>query len=286
MARHAATQERLDVALEVLTEHHPMTVRQVYYQLVSRQVIENTRSMYQTVSNLLVQARQEGLIPWHWIEDRVRQVRGADTWDGLSTFAVDAARWYRREIWSTQPAYVEVWLEKDALSGIFEGVLDEYRVLLNVGRGYDGWSSIHQAALRYQDCPEVTILYFGDFDPSGEDMVRSLEERLQFFLHRHPGPKSRSQGRLEVIKCALNYEHIRQYRLPPDFTKSSDTRSAAFIEEFGDIAVELDALPVDVLQARLVEEVEARMDLYALNQVITLEEQERQQLQETLSRIR
>jgi hypothetical protein len=160
---------------------------------VSRQVIENNRGQYQAVSNALVDARKEGTIPWEWIEDRLRRPREVLMWDTLAE-RVESAVWgYRRNVWPLQPRYVEVWLEKDALSGIFEASLSRYGVTLNVGRGYDGWDSIHKAAERYQryrqwtgaeDDPAIpeepdemiptTILYFGDFDPSGEDMVRSL----------------------------------------------------------------------------------------------------------------
>ncbi len=75
MARHAKTLALLEEAIAVLTAHHPMTVRQVYYQLVSRQVIENSRSRYQAVSDVLVEARKDGTIPWEWIEDRLRKPR-------------------------------------------------------------------------------------------------------------------------------------------------------------------------------------------------------------------
>jgi len=116
----------------------------------------------------------------------------------------DAAASFRLDVWERQPTYLEVWLEKDALSGIFEDVLHRYGVTLNVGRGYDGWDSIHNAADRLSDGD--TILYFGDFDPSGEDMVRSLRERLAFFGCNPT-----------VVKCALTAEDIERYQLPPDF---------------------------------------------------------------------
>jgi len=164
-----------------------MTVRQVYYQLVSRLVIENTRSQYQAVSNALVDARKNGEIPWMWIEDRLRRPRTVRMWSDLTDFSETVKRAYRRDVWDTQPGYLEAWLEKDALSGIFENILRAYGITLNVGRGYDGWDSLHNAAERYRIRDSVTVLYFGDFDPSGEDMVRSLRERLGFFwmLARH-----------------------------------------------------------------------------------------------------
>ena len=256
MGRHAKTWAMLEAAVAVLREHNPMTVRQVYYQLVSRQVIENSRGQYQAVSNLLVEARKDGTIQWNWVEDRLRRPRHVPMWGGLVEFAEVARQAYRRDVWATQPQYLEVWLEKDALSGIFEDALESYGVTLNVGRGYDGWDSIHNAATRFLDGAGVTVLYFGDFDPSGEDMVRSLRDRLAFFGCTPT-----------IVKCALAEDDVRRYSLPPDFTKATDTRRAAFVAKYGDVAVELDALPLAVLRTRLVEEVEARMDLEALSAV-------------------
>ena len=272
MARHQKTLRLLETAMEVLSANNPMTVRQVYYQLVSRQVIENNRSAYQAVSNLLVDARKEGSVPWDWIEDRLRRPRAVSMWEGLPDFAETVRRAYRRDVWASQPGYVECWLEKDALSGIFEDVLRAYGVTLNVGRGYDGWDSIRNAALRYQGRENVTVLYFGDFDPSGEDMVRSLRERIAFF-DCHP----------EILKCALTKEDVERYQLPPDLTKATDSRRAAFVKKYGDISVELDALPVDVLRGRLVREVEDRMDLRALARVRKVEGKERAKLVKLLA---
>jgi hypothetical protein len=272
VSRHRRTAELIEKAAEILAAHHPMTVRQLYYQLVSRQVIENSRSSYQSVSKALVAARREGAIPWRYIEDRLRRPRGVSMWSGLGDFADVAARSYRRDVWETQPVYVEAWLEKDALSGIFEDALDQYGVTLNIGRGFDGWDSIHNAAERLDD--EDVILYFGDFDPSGEDMVRSLRERLA------------DQGsRPELLKCALTFADIERYELPADFTKASDTRSAAFVAKWGDVSVELDALPIDVLRERIVSEVERRMDLTALETVRGVEEEERRRLVHALGTI-
>lgn len=272
MARHAKTLRLIDAARAVLAEHHPMTVRQVYYQLVSRQVIENTRSQYQAMSNILVAMRKDGIIPWAWIEDRMRRPRSVSMWNDLAGFADTAVEAYRRNVWSTQPHLIECWLEKDALSGIVEDALEGYGVTLNVGRGYDGWDSIHNAAVRFGDGDGVTVFYFGDLDPSGEDMVRSLRERLAFF-DCHP----------EIIKCALTPEDVERYGLPPDFTKATDTRRAKFVERHGDISVELDALPISVLRDRVVSEVEARMDLDALAEVQATEAEERERLRIALS---
>ena len=189
-----------------------MTVRQVYYQLVSGLVIENTRSQYQAVSRALVDARKAGDIPWEWIEDRLRQPRMVRGWNDLADFSETVKGAYRRNVWATQPCYLEAWLEKDALSGIFDDIRYPYGVTLNVGRGYDGWDSIHNAAERYKKSRDhVTVLYFGDFDPSGEDMVRSIQERFGE-LGCQP----------DIVKCALTAEDVRTYHLPPNLTKRTD----------------------------------------------------------------
>ncbi len=274
MSKHAKTLRIIETAQTILAAHHPMTVRQVYYQLVSGQVIENNRSQYQAVSMALVHARQEGVIPWGWIEDRLRRPRHVSMWEGLADFANTVLRSYRRDVWPEQPVYLEVWLEKDALSGIFEDVLSPYGITLNVGRGYDGWDSIHKAAQRFQGERDTIILYFGDFDPSGEDMVRSLRERLAFF-----GCKP------EIRKCALTMEEVTRYQLPPDFTKATDSRQKAFVEQYGDIAVELDALPTEVLRTRLTTEIETRLNMRALRAVQQEEEADRIQLGEVLQQM-
>jgi len=254
-------------AYSVLAEDRPMTLRQVHYRLVSlgdETAYRNTRSDYNTLSGWLRDMRLDGSVPWEWVEDRLRRPRPVPMWDSPDEVLWVALRAYRRKVWTDQPEYVEVQLEKDALSAIFEDMLRPYGVTLNVGRGYTSWSAIKEAADRYGDGEGVTVLYYGDFDPSGQDMVRSLEENLGE-LGSFP----------EIVKCALTSEDIERYALPPDFTKAKDTRRDAFIERHGDVAVELDALPGSVIRERLRDEVEARMDLDALSRTRQLERDEK-----------
>lgn len=266
-------------ARAVLAEYNPMTVRQVYYRLVSAQIIDNTRSEYQGVSRALITARQQGIIPWEWIEDRLRRPRQVNMWHNVSDFAKAARQSYRRDVWAHQGRLIEVWCEKDALSGFFEDVLASYGVTLNVGRGYDGWSSIYNAAQRYAAWEgPVTILYFGDFDPSGRDMVRSLAERLGFF-------STSPEMEPEILICAITRDDITRHNLPPDFTKTTDSRRAAFVKRHGDIAVELDALPVAVLLDRIRTQVEARMDLDTLARTHAQEERDRDRINELLANV-
>jgi hypothetical protein len=263
-----------EAAHEELVAGHPMTLRQVHYRLVGRgdTTYTNTRVDYNQLSKWLVRDRLEGLIPWEWIEDRLRKPRSVAMWRDLPDFIATVRRSYRRNVWQDQPAYIEAWLEKDALSGIFQGVLGPYGVTLNVGRGFDSATSVKDAAGRFGSGGGITVLYFGDFDPSGEDMVRSLRERLAE-LGSEP----------EIIKCALTFGDIERYDLPPDFTKATDSRSAAFVARYGDVAVELDALPVNVLRERITNEVRIRMDLEALEASREAERADRRRLDELLS---
>jgi len=265
MSLHSKTSALIQAATEFLQEAAPQTVRQLFYRLVSVGHVSNSRAGYQTVSRALVTARKEGLIAWSDVEDRLRQPRHVPMWSGVAELIRNATAAYRRDVWSAQPRRVEVWLEKDALSGIFEEVLRPYGVTLNVGRGFDGWDSIHWASGRL-GAGDI-VLYFGDFDPSGEDMVRSLRHRLGE-LGSEP----------EIVKCALTAEDIARQNLPSDFAKRSDSRCAAFIAKHGDVSVELDALPLDVLRERIVSEVERRMDLEALASIKAEEEADRVQL--------
>lgn len=266
------TENIINEAWSILAGYHPMTLRQVFYRLVAAQVIENRQNNYKSLSRALVTARQNGDIPWEWIEDRLRKPRAVGMWADLADFADTAIKAYRRDVWKDQECYLEAWLEKDALSGIFERVLRPYGVTLNVGRGYDSWSSIRAAAERYGNGDKVSVIYFGDFDPSGEDMVRSLTDRLEFF-----------DCWPTIDKVAVTWHQIKDYALPPNPAKLSDSRAPGFIAEHGDNCVELDALPPDALEDIAVAEVEAYMDLDALTDTKITEKRDLERLAGFLS---
>ncbi len=253
---------------QILEEYNPMTLRQVYYQLVAKHVIDNKRSEYQKLSNTLVKGRQEGLIPWEFMEDRGRQPRAVSMWKDLLDFIDTVKTSYRKDVWTSQPVYIEVWLEKEALSGIFTDVTRQYGITLCVGRGYNSWSAYKDASLRFDEIEKpVIILYFGDFDPSGEDIFRAIKDSLEFF-----GTSPR------IEKVALTAEDVIEYNLPPDFTKKTDSRTKSFIKEHGDIAVELDALPVKILQQKIRQAIEDNIDLEALDSIQAIENSERKEL--------
>lgn len=288
MALQNKTIELINHAYNILSEYNPMTLRQVYYQLVARHVIDNKLSEYKRLSGALVKARQDCMIPWEWIEDRGRLPRVVSMWNDLSDFIETVKVAYRKNIWDRQPIYIEVWLEKDALSGIFSDIVNQYGVTLCVGRGYNSWSAYKEASDRFKEKDKpIKILYFGDFDPSGEDMLRAIEDSLRFLrisekvIAEHRGKEVQKfffETRPEIIKIALTSEDITKYNLPPDFTKKTDTRAKKFIEQHGDIAVELDALPLPILQQKIRESIEENIDLEAFDEVRKIEDQEKQGL--------
>ncbi len=266
--QNATTLRVLEEAYKALAEDQPMTVRQVFYRLVSNGTLPNTQNSYKTVGRVLGKARKEGDIPWEWVEDRLRRPRGYIGYCDLSAYLKSLSWGYIRDVWPDQPGYVECWLEKDALSGMFDYALWQYRVWLNVGRGYPSLSAVHNAAQRYRGYlrqgKQTTVLYFGDFDPSGEDIPRALEEELN------------AQGVFPtVVKVALTHDDIVHYQLPPNPSKPLDSRSAKHIEKWGAVSsVELDALPARVLKERINTEIEYRMDLDALRWSKTQEDRE------------
>jgi hypothetical protein len=269
------TQSIISAAYDALAEENPMTVREIHYVLVVALIIENTIQNYKAVSRALVKARKEGLIPWDWIEDRIRIPHDVPMWEDLSTFGETVLDSYKRDIWQTQENYVACWVEKDAISGFFVRELEPYRIAVNVGRGFDGWDSIYKAAQLFKARAKlhksVTVLYFGDFDPSGEEMVTSLRKRL-----------GELGARPNIIKCALTKEQILKYSLPPIPTKETDSRRAKFIAQNGDACVEFEALSSARRRAILIPHVESLLNMNALRETLAVEGRELKMLAESI----
>ena len=181
----------------------------------------------------------------------------------------------RRHLQQDQPNYVELWLEKDALSSIFQRVADPYCVPVCTCRGFSSVSFLHELRERIlisqTDDQQPILLYFGDFDPSGEEMLPSMTITL-----------AEEMGINEVIykKIALTKEDITKYNLPhdPNAVKKTDTRYQKFVERWGLYAVELDALPPDVLEERIKGAIENHIDLGEFNEQKDIAEKEEESI--------
>lgn len=229
-----------------------LTLRQIYYQLVAAHIIENDEHSYKNLSRMLVKARESGAVDDARMEDRGRQTIGGDRdKTDPDTFYQEYEDWFRscwrsysRPSWEGQPLYVEVFVEKDALSRLVSDAAKRYGVSTSVARGYSSYTFLKDGADRIvKNCNgarDPVILYFGDHDPSGVDMTRDLGARLE----RYGVP----DGESAVKRIALTREQIDKYDLPPAPVKGKDSRAKKFIEEHGDEVVELDALDANVLQ--------------------------------------
>lgn len=235
---------------EVLAEYSgALTVRQLYYRLVAAQKIPNVLAMYQKVSRDLTLAREKGDIDPSKIEDRSRSQTDGDVEDDKTgaefiqdlISAIKGQHYaYKYPVWADQPKYVEVWVEKQALQRIFEDIAARWNVVTAVAKGFSSFSQINDAAKRFsehedQDCE---ILYFGDFDPSGECMVGDVLNRIQQY----------GASDVTIKKIALTHQQVQDLHLPSDFAKTGDTRSKGFIAKYGNVCVELDALPPNLLK--------------------------------------
>ena len=250
-------------SLKVFTQYATaLTLRQLFYRLVAKRIIDNTLSNYKGLSRIMVKARENGVVSDSCLEDRTRRTFNKDSgFDSPEDFLESCEKWtkdlwdqFTMPLWKDQPQRVEVWVEKDALARICSEATEEYNVVTCPSRGYSSYTYVKSAARRmgwYPDDPEIVVLYFGDYDPSGLDIARDLEERLG----RYGAPN------LTVKWVALTLDQIRKYELPPMPAKTSDPRLASFIADTGGAeAVELDALEPDVLTDLIVEAIQEHLD--------------------------
>jgi hypothetical protein len=218
---------------EALADYNPMTVRQVFYQMVSRGVIQKNENEYKnTVCRLLAEMRRSGEIPYGWIADNTRWMRKPTTYSSMENMLSITAQTYRRAIWDNQDAYVEIWLEKDALAGVLIEETRPWDVLLMVTRGYASLTYLHEAALTIKAQRKPAYLYyFGDYDPSGVDIPRKVESDLRELTGY--------DSEIHFERVAVTPAQILEFQLPTRPTKPGDSRSKNFYDE----SVEVDAIP-------------------------------------------
>jgi hypothetical protein len=233
-----------DAVVAVVEADPPMTVRQVFYQLVARGVVEKTEEQYQgTVIRLLTEMRLEGDILFDDIVDETRRVRITRTFDNVEDAVAQTARFYRRSALAQSDDYVEIWLEKDALAGALWDVVSDYDVPLMVSRGMPSLTFLHGSACKIERAAEYgkrTYVYqFGDHDPSGVLIPQTIERRLGELCEQLDCDAP------TVRRVALTEEMIAEFDLPTRPTKRKGNSHANRFE--GD-SVELDALPPSVLR--------------------------------------
>ena len=259
-------EEVVEAALEVFKQYNTaLTLRQLYYRLVSRHLFPNTINSYKRLSRLMVKARETRDVPVNCLEDRSRRILGRGDAGFISAEAFlkkriaslrESYKEFRLPMWVDQPNYILVSLEKDALSRLVSDIANQYSVRTFPTRGYPSFTYVQRMASymrnRLSGKPTV-VLYFGDFDPSGVDIERDLSERLGKY----------DAGDYTVVRVALTNEQITKYDLPPMPVKTSDARSDAFLETYGNKSVELDALDPNILKFMVAQSISSHINLDA-----------------------
>lgn len=254
----AATWAVIEQANEILEEYadqgYTLTLRQLYYQFVARDLIPNKQREYNRLGNIVNDARLAGEIDWDCLEDRTRNLQILEHFNNAEDALTKLAGWYHVDMWARQKYRPEVWIEKDALVGVIERTCQRWDVPYFSCRGYTSQSEMWRAAqriashVRGKQVPY--ILHLGDHDPSGRDMSRDIVDRLKVFLG----------AKVPFKRLALNHDQVQQYNPPPNPTKVTDSRAGAYIAEFGNSSWELDALEPRVINALIEKHLEGVVD--------------------------
>lgn len=258
-------QQASDIIEEYQADGFSLTLRQLYYQFVARDLLPNKQKSYNRLGRIISDARLTGAIDWNAIEDRTRHLRGNSHWDNPAEIIEGAAESYKINMWENQPVHIEVWIEKDALVGVLDKVCKELDLDFFSCRGYVSQSEMFSAGrrlgrLNYLYDRKPIVLHLGDHDPSGIDMTRDIELRLNDFavkpedrVYRGYDPDEwvdpdmvhyfrENAWPIEVKRIALSMEQIRELNPPPNPAKLTDSRFEEYQKKYGSKSWELDAL--------------------------------------------
>lgn len=269
--------EALRVANDIIEEYtaagYSLTLRQLYYQFVARDLLPNTQRSYKNLGNWINEGRLAGLVDWDAIEDRTRNIKSNNHWDdpaGLLDWAADG---YGFDTWKDQENRVEIWVEKEALAGVIERPANHWDVSWFCCRGYISQSELWRAAMRLERHRSLgqnpIVIHLGDHDPSGIDMTRDIFDRLELFV-----------GRITVDRIALNMDQVEEKQPPPNPAKLTDSRCAGYMEKYGDESWELDALDPAYLDNLIGETIVQYCDTELLDAARALQEEQRERLRD------
>ena len=281
---HGKSLEIISKAEGIITEYqaegYDLTLRQLYYQFVARDLIPNKDSEYKKLGSIINDARLAGLIDWDSIVDRTRFIRKNSHWDSPKDIIESCADQFRIDTRSTQDYYLEVWIEKDALIGVVEGVCHRLDVPCFSCRGYVSQSAMWGAAtsrfIRKDNDGKITrILHLGDHDPSGIDMSRDIQDRMKLF-----------GSAVKVDRIALTMDQIEELSPPPNPAKLTDSRCLDYIANYGNESWELDSLEPSYLEDLIEEKVSNITDCIEQDKQIRIQKGHRRKLHEIAKKIK
>lgn len=244
-----------DILDKYKAQGYDLSLRQLFYQLVSRDIVPNTQKQYKTLGTLVNDARLAGLIDWDMIVDRGRKTEIPPHWKSPADIIEAAARSFAIDKWENQSNHIEVMVEKQALEGVLLPVCQRLDVNFTANKGYSSQSLMYLIGQRLKrqhgrNDKHIHILYLGDHDPSGLDMDRDVEERLGLF----------SGYPVTFQRLALKWEQIEELQPPENPAKLTDSRADKYIAKYGDSSWELDAVEPRALDQMVTEAVEALRD--------------------------
>lgn len=258
---------------EYLARGYKLTLRQLYYQFVARGLIDNKQSEYKRLGALLNDARLAGLMDWAAIEDRTRNLNTIASWGNPESIIDSAAASYQEDLWADQDMRFVAMIEKEALIGVITNVCEELRVPYMACRGYLSQSEAYEMGKRIgrwsHKGQRTIILHLGDHDPSGLDMTRDNDARLNMFASWHG---------CEVRRLALNMDQVEEFNPPPNPAKETDARFAEYAEQYGESSWELDALDPDFIAGLIRQEVENDRDPDKWEAAVTEEDANKERL--------
>jgi hypothetical protein len=252
-----------DNAIEIVSRYEKgvLTLRGLHYQLVSIGMTNSTQH-YKRVINAMIDARWDELIDFDAFSDNDRAMIGDTFWkptdldDEIQTGKNQVRAWmtsYHKNKWENQPIVPEVLIEKKALQGVFGPICEDLGVSLGACKGYPSLTFLNDLQLRFSDIidegKKPMILYFGDYDPSGEDIPRSIIENLKRF--------GLDEDSFALKRFALMEHQVIEWKLPPAPAKTTDSRTKNW-DGLGQ--VELDAVKPEKLQSMCKEAIEECFD--------------------------
>jgi hypothetical protein len=260
---------RIDRAiLEVAEAENPVTVRGLFYRVMSLGLVPKTERGYYVVQRQTLKLRRAGVLPYGWITDGTRLRLKPLTWSSTQAALQNTAKMYRRDLWIDADVHVEIWTEKDAIRGVIYPVTEEFDVPLMISRGYSSETFLHDTAEEIHAVGKDSVIYqLGDHDPSGVDAWRDIQRKLLGFVD--------PSINLVFERIAVTPEQIVEMSLPTRPTKQSDSRAAKFAGE----SVEVDAIPSTTLRALVREAIEHWIDPEQLRIARAAEESERKALE-------
>ena len=273
----SATLDVINQANEIIEEYQAdgfnLTLRQLYYQFVSRDLIPNSQKSYSRLGDIISNARLNGDIDWRAIKDRTRQLKENLHFDCPAEAIENISEWYKIDTRADQETYIECWVEKEALVGVVERICRKIDIPFFACRGYVSQTAMYEASKRFQDIQDYhyknsIILHLGDHDPSGIDMTRDIAERLNLTFGIP----------VEIKRIALNMPQIEKYNLPPNPAKLTDSRVGGYLKKYGSQSWELDALDPKTITALIEKEANKYTDIEKRNRLVSRLQKEKELL--------